>query len=135
MTVDAVTQFGRAFASRPEFVCYVTAAENLGPYFAVDGGVRSIGYNRSALADFQAWLAEPYGSVAELNRQWKSGYAGFAGRPHRPPTWRSSASGPVRTRWARSSRPGANERHIELAKADLSDAQTRRPGKAGNRRP
>ena len=78
MTLDAVTQFGRAFASQPQFVCYVTAAENLGPYFSVADGVRSTGYNRSALADFQAWLQQRYGTIAELNRQWKSGYGSFA---------------------------------------------------------
>ena len=78
MTIDAVTQFGRTFASQPQFVCYVTAAENLGPYFSSAEGVRSTGFNRSALADFQAWLEERYGGIAELNRQWKSGYRSFA---------------------------------------------------------
>ena len=75
MTVDLATQLGRAFRPHRQFLWYVTAAENLGPYFSVERGVRSTGYNPSALSDFHAWLKQRYRDVPELNRQWKTDYA------------------------------------------------------------
>jgi hypothetical protein len=76
MTVDAITQMTRAFRD-PQFVFYVTSAENIGPYFSVETGVRSTGYNPSALPDFHAWLKGRYRDIADLNRQWKTNHARF----------------------------------------------------------
>jgi len=78
MTEDLATQLGEAFRDQKQFLWYVFQAENIGPYFGVAGGVRSIGYNASALADFHAWLEKRYGTVAELNRQWQTDHARFA---------------------------------------------------------
>ncbi|MBM4081268.1 MAG: hypothetical protein FJ278_16310, partial [Planctomycetes bacterium] len=51
--------------------------ENIGPYFACEVGVRSTGYNPSALPDFHAWLKGRYKDISDLNRQWKATYARF----------------------------------------------------------
>ena len=75
MTVDLASQMARQFRPHRQFLCYVFANENLGPYFSVQRGVRSTGYNPSALPDFHGWLKDRYGSVGALNRQWHSDYA------------------------------------------------------------
>ena len=88
MTVDLVTQLGNSFREMPQFLWYVTAPENIGPYFrAGEGkktGYRSTGYNRSALPDFHAWLRQRYKTITELNRQWRTDYGDFP--EIRPPT-------------------------------------------------
>ncbi|NOZ21405.1 MAG: hypothetical protein GXP25_09990 [Planctomycetes bacterium] len=77
MTINLATQLGEAMRDQKQFLWYVFQAENIGPYFSVDRGVRSKGYNKSALPDFYTWLEERYGTIAELNRQWKTKYTSF----------------------------------------------------------
>ncbi len=81
MTVDLLTQLGQTFGERTEFLWYVTAPENSGPYFRVKEGeriaYRSTGYNRSALPDLHDWLRERYETIGELNRQWKTDYKDY----------------------------------------------------------
>ncbi|MBM4051037.1 MAG: hypothetical protein FJ279_38560, partial [Planctomycetes bacterium] len=77
MTADLVAGVAGAFRDQPQFPFYVTSAENIGPYFACEVGVRSTGYNPSALPDFHAWLKGRYKDISDLNRQWKATYARF----------------------------------------------------------
>ncbi len=77
MTIDMLTQFGQQFKNSPEFLWYVTAAENIGPYFETLEGNRSIGYNPSAIVAFQGWLEEQYLSIENLNQQWQTSYQAF----------------------------------------------------------
>lgn len=77
MTADFITRLGRTFRDQPQFLWYVIAPENGGPYFISENNVKSIGYNASALPDFHAYLKGRYLDIADLNRQWKTDYARF----------------------------------------------------------
>jgi glycosyl hydrolase family 42 (putative beta-galactosidase)/carbohydrate binding protein with CBM4/9 domain len=77
MTRELISHMGRTFRTHPEFLWYVVGAENLGPYFSLASGVRSTGYNRSALPDFHAWLKERYGRIGELNRLMRTSHKAF----------------------------------------------------------
>lgn len=77
LTIDLATQFAQTFRDSPEFLWYVTASENLGPYFATTAGYRSIGYNLSSILAFQSWLEEQYTSIENINQQWQTSYQTF----------------------------------------------------------
>lgn len=77
MTADLIAQIGKTFRSQPQYLFYVVAPENGGPYFPSESDVKSIGYNKSALADFRAWLKRRYGTIEALNRQWKTSHPSF----------------------------------------------------------
>ncbi|MEW6355685.1 MAG: beta-galactosidase [Planctomycetota bacterium] len=77
MTLDLIAQMGQVFRPHSQFLWYIVQAENVGPFFTVETGVRSIGYNPSALPDFHAWLRARYKTIAEINRRWKTNYARF----------------------------------------------------------
>ena len=77
---------------------------------------------------------ERYGQIAELNRQWKSGYRRIRRRPPaRRPGDRRPVAPPAP---AGLGIPGLARRSPRrLAEADLPDAQAGRPGQAGDGRP
>src|SRR5262249_42294819 len=77
LTADLIGQPGKTVRDRSQYLFYVVAPENGGPYFSSENGGRSIGYNKSALPDFQAWLKRRYGTIANLNQQWKTAHPSF----------------------------------------------------------
>lgn len=77
LTADLATQFAQTFRDSPEFLWYVTAPENTGPYFSTKAGYRSIGYNLSSILAFQSWLKEQYTSIENINQQWQTSYQTF----------------------------------------------------------
>lgn len=77
MTADLIDEMGKAFKNQPQYQFYVVAPENGGPYFSSERDGKSIGYNKSALPDFHAWLKKRYGTIGALNKQWKTEHKSF----------------------------------------------------------
>ncbi|MBI5821477.1 MAG: beta-galactosidase [Verrucomicrobia bacterium] len=74
---EIVTDMGRTFRSRDEFLFYEFQWEAYGPYVATEKGTREVGYGKYAEADFRAWLKKKYGDIAALNHRWDASYASF----------------------------------------------------------
>ncbi len=72
--VDVLTQMADFFRERPEYQFYIDCWESAGPYVQQD----LIGRNPSHLEHFRAYLAQRYGTIAELNRRWGAAYGSFA---------------------------------------------------------
>jgi len=74
---EIVTDMGRTFRDRDEFLFYVFQWECHGPVASTDKGLRQVGYGAHAEADFRSWLREKYGAIAALNKRWRGSYAAF----------------------------------------------------------
>jgi hypothetical protein len=75
---EIVTDMGRTFRPRDEFLFYEFQWEAYGPAVSTEQGPREVGYGKYAEADFQAWLTKKYGDIAALNRRWGAQYGAFA---------------------------------------------------------
>lgn len=71
------------FAGDPRVLCWemtnepsLTIEQHEHGYAYRPAGVG--GYEPAAVAAWQAWLAARHGTIAELNRRWRTAYAGFA---------------------------------------------------------
>ena len=74
---EIVSDMGRAFRSRDDFLFYEFQWEAAGPIVSTEKGYREVGYGKYAEADFHAWLNKKYGDIASLNRRWSASYASF----------------------------------------------------------
>ena len=74
---EIVTDMGRTFRERDEFLFYEFQWECYGPYVSTDKGTREVGYGKHAEAAFHRWLEAKYGSIAALNRRWGGKYTSF----------------------------------------------------------
>jgi len=62
---------------KDEGLIFVTNWEDVGPYAALDGGLRFVGYGKTALREFRAHLKRKYGTIAALNKAHRSRYKSF----------------------------------------------------------
>jgi len=74
---ETVSDMGRHFRDRDEFLFYGFQWECYGPYVATDKGTREVGYGKHAEAAFHKWLKGKYDSIAALNRRWQAEYDSF----------------------------------------------------------
>lgn len=74
---EIVSDMGRHFRDRDDFLFYVFQWECYGPYAAAKTGRREVGYGSHATTAFRAWLRTKYEAVTTLNRRWGSRYASF----------------------------------------------------------
>jgi len=72
--VDVLTQMAKFFKDKPEFLFTISSWESAGPR----AGDSRIGHNPTHVTAFQAYLAQRYRTVAELNRRWGSNVGSFA---------------------------------------------------------
>ena len=108
--VDVLTQMAKFFKDKPEFQFTVSSWESAGPR----AGNTRIGVNPSHVADFQAYLARRYASIAELNRRWGSEHGSFAEiKPAAEPT---PASGDPGTPLQLESQRWAQEAYVDYIK-------------------
>ena len=76
---ELLTDMGRTFKPRKEFLFYVDQAECAGPVVHVEGKPwrREVGYSSHGKRSFRAWLKRKYGAIGKLNDAWKARYASF----------------------------------------------------------
>lgn len=97
MFLDFIRQLAEHYRHDDRFLFYMLGWEDYWT-LRVDGKTRLPGYSPSARAMFQAHLQDKYKTIANLNRQWKTGYAGFDAieppddpnikpLPHATPLW------------------------------------------------
>jgi hypothetical protein len=68
----------RTFRDDPYLVCYDYTGEPHPWGGQAPGQAQYSGYNDSAIAAFQAYLREKFGSIAKLNRAWRTNYSAFS---------------------------------------------------------
>ncbi|MBM3892451.1 MAG: glycosyl hydrolase family protein, partial [Verrucomicrobia bacterium] len=74
---EIVSDMGRTFRSRGDYLFYEFQWEAYGPYVATEKGQREVGYGKYAETDFRAWLKKKYGDITALNRRWGASHASF----------------------------------------------------------
>ena len=71
-------RYATACRSEPRVLFHETSQEAYPDFTAANGSVRQSGYGPHALAEFRAWLAREYGTVAALNTAWGTTYRDIA---------------------------------------------------------